>query len=319
MALAKLKKPIRIGLRVFVFLLLLSNLVAFFHAYKFTHFSVSAEAKTASPEQLSKVAKLKTLLFGVSNPRPTNNPMPLGYKSIILQSNKKIECWESVPDSSLSKGTVIIFHGYSGHKSSMLDQAEAFKSLGYAVMLVDFMGSGGSEGNQTTLGVEEAEQVMTAFNYIKNKNNTPILLFGTSMGAVAIMKSINDFDILPQSIILECPFGSMYKTTCARFRIMHAPTFPLAGFLVFWGGVQNGFWAFGHNPTDYAKKINCPTLLLYGERDLNVSREEIDDIYKNLPGPKQLKTFPLAGHENYLIKYKEEWDKEVVAFLSAEN
>lgn len=57
--------------------------------------------------------------------------------------------------------------------------------------------------------------------------------------------------------MIECPFGSMYKTVCARFKTMNAPTFPMAGLLVFWGGMQNNFWAFEHNPTEYAKNINC--------------------------------------------------------------
>ena len=84
---------------------------------------------------------------------------------------------------------------------------------------------------------------------------------------------------------------------------------------MFWGGTQNGCWAFGHEPTEYAKKINCPTLLLYGEKDNRVSREEIDTIYSNLSGEKVLKTYPLSGHENYLNKYKKEWTADVGAFL----
>lgn len=85
--------------------------------------------------------------------------------------------------------------------------------------------------------------------------------------------------------MIECPFGSMYKTVCARFKTINAPTFPMAGLLVFWGGIQNNFWAFEHNPTN----IKCPTLLLYGAKDGKVSKEEIDEIYNNLGGQKKLK------------------------------
>jgi uncharacterized protein len=72
---------------------------------------------------------------------------------------------------------------------------------------------------------------------------------------------------------------------------------------------------FGHNPSEYAKFIHCPTLLLYGEKDKNVSRKEIDDIYRNLNGKKELISYPLAGHENYLIQYKTEWVNNVVCFI----
>jgi uncharacterized protein len=112
------------------------------------------------------------------------------------------------------------------------------------------------------------------------------------------------------------PLCSMYKTVSARFRIMGAPTFPMAGLLVFWGGMQNGFWAFNHNPEEYAKAVTCPVLLMYGEKDNRVSREETDSIFNNLKGKKQLVTFPLAGHENYLKNYKSQWTTEVNTFLS---
>lgn len=294
------------------------NAVAYFHAYKFTHFSEAVVEKTKSPEKLSSLDKIKTLLTGVNNPRPINKTVTGKTVEVVtLQSNKRIECWymKSYDIRDSAKGTVAIFHGYSGEKSSMMDKAEEFLKLGYNTILVDFMGSGGSEGNQTTLGYKEAEQVKTVYDYLKTKGEQNIYLFGTSMGAVAILKSINDYDLAPKSIIIECPFGSMYQTTCARFRIMNAPIFPMAGLLVFWGGVQNGFWAFGHNPSEYAKAVHCPTLLLYGAKDKNVSRSETDAIFENLSGKKLLKIYPDAGHENYLLKYKNEWTQDITSFL----
>jgi hypothetical protein len=197
----------------------------------------------------------------------------------------------------------------------MLDKAEVFYGLGYNTFLVDFMGSGGSEGNQTTIGYLEAEEVKTCFDFLTHHGERNIYLFGTSMGAVAIMKAISDYNIKPKGIVIECPFGSMYQTVCARFKAMKAPTFPMASLLVFWGGLQNGFWAFGHNPTEYAKKINCPALLMYGGVDEKVSRKEIDEIFAKLKGQKQLKVYQDAGHENYLTKYKSEWTMNVEAFL----
>ena len=295
------------------------NIIAFFHAYKFTHFAAENVTKTQSPEKLNSFDKIKTLLLGVNNPRPVNKKMPDKYIDVKLRSNKILDCWftKKLPtnQSDTSRGAVIIFHGYSGEKSSMLDKAEVFENLNYDVLLVDFMGSGGSEGNQTTLGFKEAEEVKTAFDHLNMLGIKNIYLFGTSMGAVAIMKALADFDLKPTGIIIECPFGSMYQTTCARFKNMNAPTFPFAGLLLFWGSIQNGFWAFGHNPTKYARQINCPTLLLYGEQDKNVSRSEIDDIFYNLQGPKTLQTYKLAGHESFLKKYKAKWTKDISAFL----
>ncbi|MEZ0130943.1 alpha/beta hydrolase [Flavobacterium sp. LBUM151] len=236
------------------------------------------------------------------------------YQTLKLQSNREIECWLIKTENS--KGTVILFHGYGAEKSLMIEKSNEFIKLGFSTMLVDFMGSGNSEGNQTTIGYMEAEEVKTSFDYLKQTGEKNIYLFGTSMGAVAIMKCIKDYKIKPKGIIIECPFGSMYETVCARFKKMNAPTFPMAGILLFWGGIQNGFWGFSHNPKEYAKTISCPTLLLYGEKDKSVSRKEIDEIYTNLRGPKTLSIYKNTGHENYLIKNKVGWNKDVSEFFN---
>jgi alpha-beta hydrolase superfamily lysophospholipase len=304
----------RIGWSILA-LFILMNIVAFFHAYKFTHFSNSTEVKTKS-EELSFGGKMKALFFGINNPRPQNKKKPQRpYETIVLQSNKKIETWLIKTDSS--KGTVLLFHGYGGEKSSSLSLADVFLDMGYNTLLVDFMGSGGSEGNQTTIGFKEAVEVKACYDYILSTGEKNIYLFGTSLGASAILKCINDHSLSPSGIILECPFGSLYKTTCARFKSMGVPKFPMAGLLVFWGGVQNGFWAFSYKPELYAKKVTCPALLFYGEKDERVSRKETDIIYSNMQGKKRLVTFPLAGHENYLNKYADEWKQEVTQFLEA--
>jgi alpha-beta hydrolase superfamily lysophospholipase len=198
----------------------------------------------------------------------------------------------------------------------MLDKADIFLDLGYNTLLVDFMGSGGSEGNQTTIGFDEAEEVKTAFDYLKDKGEKNIVLFGTSMGAVAIMKAQKDYHLNANLVILECPFGTMLETVQARFSSMKVPSFPMANLLVFWGGVQNGFNAFKHNPVDYAKQITCPVLLLSGEKDDRVSLKEINGIFNNLAGKKKLTTYPLAGHENYLKKYKDEWTSDITTFIN---
>jgi alpha-beta hydrolase superfamily lysophospholipase len=307
----KFKKKLVLIILVLFFLM---NLVAFIHAYKFTHFSDNNSSKTKNPEKLSFLEKVKTLAFGVNNPKPKNIGFPTqDFETLKLNSNKKIECW--FIKNKKSKGTVILFHGYGAEKSSMLDKSNEFIEQGFNTLLVDFMGSGNSEGNQTTIGYKEAEQVKTTFDYLTQKGEKNIYLFGTSMGSVAIMKCINDYNIKPKAIIIECPFGSMYKTICARFNRMNAPTFPMAGTLLFWGGIQNGFWGFNHNPTEYAKKIVCPTLLLYGEKDKSVSRGEIDEIFSNLSGIKKLNVYKETGHENYLIKNKIEWTKNIADFI----
>jgi uncharacterized protein len=306
------RKLVRRVLWTLLILVTLANIIAFMHAYKFTHFTTSSVERTSN--HLSFAEKLRVVFTGVNNPRPVNKKKPdRVYQTIKIKSNKELECWLIKADSA--KGTIILFHGYGGEKSLMLDKAEEFLKLGYNAMLVDFMGSGGSEGTTTTIGFTESQEVKDCYEYLIKNNFQNISLFGTSMGSVAVMKALRDYDLKPRTIIIECPFGSMYQTVCKRFQMQGIPSFPMAGLLVFWGGIENNFWAFSHNPEDYAKSIHCPTLLMYGEKDKKVSREEINSIFKNLQGSKTLVTYPLAGHENYLSLYKEKWVHDIRSFL----
>lgn len=289
---------------------LLANIIAALHAYSFTHFSNNDEEKSSTDDSALWLA-----LTGVKNPRPVNNCVPTQpYESIVLDDSARTSCWYIPTDIAI--GTVVIYHGYGGTKSSMLDKADEFLVMRYNVLLPDFMGCGDTPGDQCTIGFYESAQVKSCCDYLASQGEENIVLFGTSMGAVAIMKSLSEDSLVVQGAILECPFGSMYETTCARFDMMELPSFPMAGLLVFWGGVENGFWAFGHNPTEYASNISVPVLLMYGEKDPKVSRAEIDEIYANLPGSKELVTFKEAGHESYLNQYRLPWLAAVGNFLS---
>ena len=302
-------------LKGFMLVFLLVNVMAIFHAYKFTHFNKEGNLKTDA-QKISLAQEIKILFTGVSLPRPTTKHLPTRpYITFNLQSNVNINVWE-MQTSLPSKGYVILFHGYGGEKSDMLDRAYSLLDMGYDVMLPDFMGAGGSEGNQCTIGFKEADNVVTCVQYLKAKGVQNIYLLGASMGAASIMHAYAKRALPVKGIILECPFGSMRQTVKNRFEMMHVPYFPMGDLLVFWGGIENGFNAFSNNPEEYAKQLKLPVLLMYGERDDRVKRFEIEHIYNNLPGIKTLKTFPLSGHESYLNKYPEEWKSEVRQFLN---
>jgi uncharacterized protein len=302
---------------VTLLLFIIMNVVAFLHAWTFTHFS-GKEDRTRDPKEISGFEKVKILFKGIDNPKPGTKEFPLGdYEKIFIGETNRIGCW--MIKAAASKGTIIMFHGYAGEKSSLLGRAKEFLDFGYNTFLVDFNGSGESDGDQTSIGFHEARQVQLCFEFLKERGEKNILLFGTSMGAAAVLKSLHDFNSSPRAVILECPFGSLYKTVCARFRIMNLPAFPMAGLLTFWGGVQHGYWAFAHNPVNYAKSVTVPTLILFGEQDNRIGIDEIEAIYSNIQAPKTLKTYKNFGHDVFEVSNRDQWRADVGTFLSEQD
>lgn len=294
---------------------LLVNAVAFLHAYRFTHFSSTDIARSELATNTSFAKKLKMLLIGIDNPRPQNRTLPsVPYETIALEGTAALEGWLMSVENP--KGSVVLFHGYAGWKGELLPAAEAFRELGYRTLLIDFPGSGGSEGDDTTIGYREAQDVRAVYDYARRQfPEEKLILYGFSMGAAAIMRAVDAYGIAPDALVLGCPFSTMRETVHNRFRMLGVPPVVFADLLVLWGGVQHGYWAFAHNPVDYAERITIPTLLLYGQLDQRVTLSETEQIYQALAGPKQLVIFEQANHESYAGHDPQRWKEVVSSFL----
>lgn len=218
------------------------NLVTWRHARAMAHFA-RAGARTASPEKLGALAKMRALLTGVTLPRPENRRTPmdagLAFETVRFPGTRGIqmEAWFVPGAKPSANGITLLFHGYGASKESLLAAAGEFHALGWDTLLVDFHGSGGSAGNTTSVGWHEAEDVAAAFaaaaRLAPGKRR---VLYGVSMGAAACLRAIHALEVKPDGLIMECPFDRMLTTVRHRFHAMHLPSFPLAELLVFWGG-----------------------------------------------------------------------------------
>ena len=299
-----------------VLVVILANTIAFLHAYRFTHFSAANVVRFEVATDIPFARKLRMLFTGTDNPRPQNRTRPSApYETITLKGTAALEGW--LMSVEQPKGTVVLFHGYAGWKGELLPEAEAFRALGYRTLLIDFPGSGGSEGDDTTIGYREAQDVQAVYEYARQQfPEDKLILYGFSMGAAAIMRAVDGYSIAPDALVLGCPFSTMRETIHNRFRMLGVPPVVFADLLVLWGGVQHGYWAFSHNPVDYAERIMVPTLLLYGQRDQRVTLSETERIYQALAGPKELVIFEQADHESYAGHDVQRWKKAVLSFLA---
>lgn len=304
---------------LFLFLFISSNFVLYNHAYYFTHFVDKDLPKVTSQTIQSKslMDKIKLGIYGVEIPKPRNKTTPeSAYKAVTLGSQPQLHAW-MIPTQLNPKGVMILFHGYSVSKSSLLERAKVLRKLGYHTFLVDARGHGDSEGFQTSIGYYEAEDVRTAYKYIKlYYGDLPISFLGTSMGAVSILKAVHDYDLQAEKLVLECPFRSLSDAVYSRFENLKIPTFVLPELLLFWGGIQNNMNCKTHNSLTYAQKVSIPTLIIYGKKDPKVKRQEIDDIFNTLASTeKKLAILENSGHDHLMADDVTAWTKAVWSFL----
>jgi hypothetical protein len=293
-------------LSLLITLLIFLNISTYFIAYHMTHVRVAGQP-------------------GIGSPKPSNSSIPsdrgLPYitHKIPVSQSQWLEAWLIPSQIGSSKGTVLLFPGNRGTKGSqLLAPAQGFTSLGYDSLLVDFQGVGGSSGHTTTIGIKEAQDVVTALRYSQELNfKPPFILYGVSMGSAAILRAISVNQIKPDAVILELPFARLLDAVKSRLKYYKIPSFIPAELLVFWAGVQHGVNGFSHNPIDFAQDVNCPALVIHGEQDKWTTVEEIKALFQNLKGPKQLIISPDVGHHQLIGIHRPLWNSTLEKFLNS--
>ena len=291
------------------------NALAYWHARAMTTF-VDTSVRTASPEDLGFLSKLKILFTGVKVPRPENAKTPASY-SLRFESHQyaggnetTLEAWHIPVDGSDT--LFLLFHGYASSKESLLPVASKLSDMGYGSLLVDFFGSGGSDGSGTSIGYFEATDVVHSLTYAKKRwPDVKHVLYGQSMGAVALLRAVSAHNINPDGIVVESIYDKMVSTAKNRFVSMGVPATPFAEVLVFWGGLRLGFNAFTHNPVDYAGDVVIPSLVLQGELDPRATTDQARDVYDRLGGWKRFSEYRHAGHLAALESDITKWQQDI--------
>lgn len=274
-------------------------------------------AKTTRLSQLNGWRVASVLFCGPTIRRQINTSTPadfgMAYKAKRFPGTRgiQLEAWQVTGDPR--KPAILMFPGYGASKDTLLRTAAEFHTMGNEICLVDFHGAGGSDGSTTTIGFDEADDVIAAAEQLGGERK--YVLYGMSMGAAASLRAVHLGKVNPEGMILEAPFDRFVNTIGHRFQKLRLPQFPFAHLLVFWGGATNGFNGFNHNPVDYARDVQCPTLLMQGEHDELVGGEVPARFRLALGTRGTVKTIPGAGHAFLFKSQPAIWRTHVREFL----
>lgn len=298
--------------------LILINISAALYAHKLTHLNTPTADTWTTPVADNIIAKTWRLFTGPTLYKQVFTDTPrFSYSDVRLKTTGDlvIDCWYSKPDST-AHGTVIMVHGLMGSKNKLIQEGRAFLDMGYNILMIDLRAHGKSEGSSISLGYREAEEVKLAYEHIKNGGEKNIFLYGTSLGAVVIIKAVSDHKLEPAGIIIEMPFLSLQTHLEGRARMFGFPEQPFAFLTTFWIGIEKGFNGFKHNVARYAKDIHCPVLMQYGAKDELVLKKETDAIFTAIASAKKkIVIYDDAKHQLFLLKDPATWLRETELFL----
>ena len=314
-----MKRFVRLSIAALLSAIITVNLLAFMQAKALTRFVESGD-RTGRPEQLSVLDKIAVLLSGARIPRPTNRRTPaelgLAYETHRIPSGRSISLGAWALPGRSDQPVVALFHGYAASKSTLLGAARELHGLGYTALLADFYGSGDSSGTGTTVGVKEADDVFAVAEYSRRTwPNRKLVLYGFSMGGSAVLRAIAVNGVEAAGVIIEATFDSLLETARSRFVAMGLPASPFAELLLFWGGLQNGFNPFAHNPKDYARAVNVPVLILHGAADVRVPLHQVRNVAGAMQGNARLMVYQGVPHMPIVEAERQEWSRQVDEFL----
>ena len=201
-------------------------------------------------------------------------------------------------DAEEFKGTVIVFHGNAGAAYHRGYYVEALSRLGLRVILAEYPGYGGRDGNpnETVLVDDALETIQLAHG----EYGGPLYLLGESLGAGVAAAAVKKSKISIKGVVLLTPWDSL--PSVAQTHYWYFPTRYL---------VREQYNSIA-NLQGYQGNV---AVILAGN-DKIVPVKHGQNLYDSIATPKKLWRFEKAGHNTMPIEPLLPWWKEVVGFIS---
>lgn len=220
-----------------------------------------------------------------------------------------------------ARGTVVFLHGYTASKSQSLSVAPFLHQAGYHVLAFDFRAHGDSDGDHTTVGLDEAEDVRAAVAYLAARGDVDmerVALFGWSMGAAAALHAARD---LPEvkALVADSSFASLDGVVGRNLASLTGlPEFPFAPITVAIAAWMTGRQVDENVPERSAGELGRPLLVIQGLRD-SLARPDTDgEVLAKAAGERaELWLVPGATHVDARHEAPSEYESRVLAFLAA--
>ena len=227
------------------------------------------------------------------------------WETVMFQTDDGLELvgWWIAPVDEANGRTVILVHGLAANRSAMLTRAVMLAQNGYQTFLFDLRNHGESQGEVTTVGYLEAQDVLAAATYLRSRPDvdpTQIAVWGHSLGAVAVMNAAAADSTL-QAVIVESGFPNLGPevTTPIVKALTGRPPTPSTAWVLWFVDQETGVPASQLDVYVALEQISPrPILFVHGVDDAIVPVENSEKMFAAANEPKQLYLIAGAGHAN---------------------
>lgn len=192
---------------------------------------------------------------------------------------------EGFPRPKGDRNVMVYLHTHKGCRQEGLYLLDALDKYRASLCVFDFAGAGQSEGEYTSFGHFESDQVNTVVGFLTQQLKfESVGLWGKSMGAAAtILAQGRQMNPSIKFLVIDSSFDTL-KHAILNIAKEHskAPQFAIKTFLLFVSNTvksKAGFDIEKVRPIDAVGSIQVPTLFVTGEEDSIVSKSEFFKLF----------------------------------------
>lgn len=195
----------------------------------------------------------------------------------------------------------IMFHGYKGNAERDLCGAveRAFR-VGRNALIVNQRGSGSSEGNVISFGINERRDCLSWIDFVIKEfgPDVKIMLTGISMGAATVMMASGEK--LPKNVIgvlADCGYTSAKDIIKKVIKDMKLPPNLFYPFVKLGARIFGGFDLEETSPIEAVQRCKVPIIFVHGDTDAFVPYEMSVRLHEACTSDnKAMITIAGAGH-----------------------
>ena len=206
-----------------------------------------------------------------------------GVEELTLKTpdGEKVICWYA--KAQPGQPTILYFHGNAGNISTRSERIRKYLSRGRGIFMLDYRGFGGSTGKPSeAANVADAKQAYEALRR-EGVAAKDIILYGESIGSGVAVQVAAESEAA--GLILDAPYTALIDVAANRYR-----WFPVSLMMT-----------DRYESRRYLPGLKLPLLVVHGERDQTIPVAMGREVVALHGGPKELVTFPEAGHADHYL------------------
>ena len=175
---------------------------------------------------------------------------------------------------------LLYYHGNGGNLGYRWYRLSLFASSGLGVLMPEYRGYGGNEGQPSEAAFYADADVAMAFIETEGIAPERIVVYGESLGTGVATRVASEHQIA--ALVLEAPYTSIAAMAAGQF-----PYFPVRLML------KDRFDSLSR-----IEQVRAPILIMQGERDQIVPPALGRELFAAAPEPKEFWSSPDGGHDD---------------------